>query len=412
MPVLPCPVCGYDNPGPGCPHCGLAPREESLAPSRGTVGALWAGLAALPRGFHYLVTNRGIKRWMLPPVLATCIVFAVVFTWAYGAFRTLVDALVPGAVELDWDEGWLRATVEWFLNEGPGLLLLKLGSWLVFAVVFSLASWYCFSIAFEAIAGPFLDEIHGRLESRWFGYDPRTELQRPNAIPVARCMRLSLVAGAAALILAGLAWWLGPWWSALLVVPIPFVVAGRVDREYGEWLAWVGTLEGRALLVGIQVSLVTAVLLVLALPLYLVPIPFVGHFLYATVAGFCTALALTDLAFERRQWPLRMRLAFVGLHFVPLTAFGATSGILFAVPIVGPLLVVPAASIGALWLVCKLDKNALRPADQRIAARSAQPALPAQPAQPTQPTQSTESTQPAQPAQKGTPAPRNRGAGV
>ena len=43
-----------------------------------------------------------------------------------------------------------------------------------------------------------------------------------------------------------------------------------------------------------------------------------------------------------------------------LVSFGTVSGFLLAVPLIGPVLMVPAASIGGLWLVCRLDKSHLR----------------------------------------------------
>ena len=190
-------------------------------------------------------------------------------------------------------------------------------------------------------------------------------MTRPNDIPAARCARLTTL-GAATGVLAWVAvGWVTSFWIGLLLLPLPLLVLGRYDRRYGEWLAWVARIEGRALWLGIQVSIVTAVLLVVALPLYFVPV--VGYFLYAGACGFCTAVSLTDLAFERRQWAFRDRVRFMLANAVPLTAFGIVVGAVFTVPFVGPLAAVPSASVGALWLVCRLDKSSLRPADDRPA---------------------------------------------
>ena len=44
-----------------------------------------------------------------------------------------------------------------------------------------------------------------------------------------------------------------------------------------------------------------------------------------------------------------------------LTAFGVVAAAVFLIPVIGAIVMVPAASIGGLWLVCRLDKNGLRP---------------------------------------------------
>jgi uncharacterized protein involved in cysteine biosynthesis len=95
-------------------------------------------------------------------------------------------------------------------------------------------------------------------------------------------------------------------------------------------------------------------------------IPVIGYFLFAGLAGFATAVSLLDIPFSRRQWAVRQRLQFTLQHLLPTIAFGVVAGALFIVPILGPLVAVPAASIGGLWLVCRLDKNAMRAKDRRI----------------------------------------------
>ena len=60
---------------------------------------------------------------------------------------------------------------------------------------------------------------------------------------------------------------------------------------------------------------------------------------------------------------LRLSLLAAGVLGVILSN-GAVEGIV--VPAIGPLVGLPAASIGGLWLVCRLDKNALRPPGARI----------------------------------------------
>ena len=49
-------------------------------------------------------------------------------------------------------------------------------------------------------------------------------------------------------------------------------------------------------------------------------------------------------------------------------AYGAVAGLFFLLPVVGPILMVPSASVGGLWLLCRLDKDGLRPPGERRAA--------------------------------------------
>jgi len=78
------------------------------------------------------------------------------------------------------------------------------------------------------------------------------------------------------------------------------------------------------------------------------------------VAGFATAIGLLDIPFERRGIRVRQRLRFVFRNLPAMLAFGIVAGLLLAVPVAGPILMVPSASIGGLWLLCRLDKEALR----------------------------------------------------
>lgn len=364
MSIALCTSCGYEAPSSPCPHCAGNPLEPSLqgAPVRPHAG-LMPGLEALFRGAKFLMTTRGTKRWLVPPLLITSIVFVVTFVWAWTGLRELLDTHLPpdGGIELSaWDPGWLRTSAEWVLDNGIALWILRQASALVFLILSSMVAWYCFSIAYEAVAGPFLDEVHGRMEQRWFGCDPRSRLERPSDIPVRRCVRNSLLAGGVALALFLAAWFMWGFWLALLALPVPFLAATRLDREYGAWLTWILRIEGRAILVGIEVSLLCGFLLVLLLPLYLVPL--VGGLLYALSVGACTAVSLIDLPLERRGWSLRERVRFARQHALGLMSFGLVTGVVFAVPLVGPVVAVPCASVGALWLVCRLDKAGVRTA--------------------------------------------------
>lgn len=379
MAVLPCPLCGYDAPGCECDHCGRTARETSLAaPPPGPATELLEGLWALPRGLGYLLRTPRTKRLLVPPLLLTLAAFAALLAWLSERLQALLEAARLGDPGLlGPGEGWWTRVARWIVEHGLLAWTASLGAWTLFVLAAGVVGYYTFSIVFEALAGPFLDELQARLEARWFGADPRAAIERPTDIPTRRCATLSALAALPALGFLALAWRLeGPAsWLALLGIPGSFAAAGRLDREYGKWLAWVACVEGRALLVSVEAAALTGVLLLLFLPLQLVP--GIGWALFVPAAGFATAITLLDIPASRRQWSLRQRLRFVRLHPLALTAFGAVAGLLFAVPLVGPLLMVPAASIGGQWLLCRLDKNGLRPAGQRLAPRAAPRGAPA-----------------------------------
>jgi uncharacterized protein involved in cysteine biosynthesis len=346
------------------------PAEPTLArPLAGPLAVVHAGLTAIPRGLLFLSTTRGVKRFLLPPFVLTLCAFALIFAWAWRWTQRLI-AWVPqrGQVpDIPLPDGWLHDFIAWLVRTGVFLWLAQLTSVLVFLVVSALVVLWAFSILYEACAGPFLDEIQGRLELRWFGSNPRDELTRPTDLPVRTCMAWSAAAGAGALVALLAWWWLdGPWsWVVLLLgVPAPFLIAALVSREYGKWLVWVVKLEGGTLWVSIKAALVAGLILLGFFPLKFVPV--IGYLLFGGVAGFTTALTLLDIPFERRQWPLRMRLRFVFTNLAAMVPFGCVASLLFVIPVVGPALMVPAASIGGLWLVCALDKNALRPPERRV----------------------------------------------
>jgi uncharacterized protein involved in cysteine biosynthesis len=130
-------------------------------------------------------------------------------------------------------------------------------------------------------------------------------------------------------------------------------------------LAWIIRVEGKTLFVSIKAAGLAGLLLVVFI--WVKFIPGVGPALFVILAGFTTALSLLDIPFSRRGWPLAMRLAFLRRNFLPAVAYGIVSGLFFLLPIVGPILMVPSASIGGLWLLCRLDKNNLRPPGAREA---------------------------------------------
>jgi len=393
--LVPCALCGYPlgesgestiSPLPGeaprasetpCPHCRRSPHDESLRePLRGPVTGILAGTVAVPRGLYYLFSTPRVLRWILPPLLVTSVLLFLVLLWTFGLIDAYLEARTEGEFAFEGEWGWLAGlpegfgwlksgwngivgAVEWITNLSIGLLTSKTVRFAGWFLVGSLITWYLFSIAYEALAGPFLDEIQARLESRWFGEDPRSRLERPNDIPPERCVRLSSVAGGvplavlvAAFLVPGL-----PWWSALVALLASTAAAVAYDRRYGTWLLWVARIESGALWASLQASVVTGLMILLALPLYFVPA--VGYFLFAFVCGFGTAVGMLDIPMERRGWKISMRLRFILGNLPALVCFGMVAGFLLAVPIVGPILMVPSASIGGLWLLCRLDKSRL-----------------------------------------------------
>lgn len=365
--ATPCRLCGYDAPGAECPHCRHTSSDPSLRDERvGFVRALVDGARAVPNGAYLLLTTPGVKRWLIPPILLTLIAFVVMFTWSLGLVDLLVEAASVEDIEaLGLEEGWLKVAVAWLLERGVATLLARISGVLLWIVLSSVVALYAFSIVYEAIAGPFLDEVQGRIEERWFGHDPRNELERPTSLPVRACVRISLLAAAPALVLL-IAGWIVPGllgWLLLVATPLPFIAAGQVNPEYGAWLWWVVKLEGHTLWVSIKASLFVGLLLLMFFPLKFVPV--IGLPLFMAVAGFGTAITLLDIPFSRRGWTLTKRLQFMVHNAAALTAFGAVSSLLFLIPVLGPIVMVPAASIGGLWLVVRLDKDSLRPLDSR-----------------------------------------------
>lgn len=368
MQTVPCHLCGYDAPGPECRHCRHTSAEPSLAkPSASVLGGALDGLRAVPTGLFLLAKTPGLKRFLVPPFLLSLAIFALLFWWAWGGLNALLDAAALQDISaLNLEEGWMRDLAAWLLEKQVVVWSARLSGWLIFLFASSLVALYTFSVAYEALSGPFLDEIQGRLEERWFGRNPRNTIQRPTDLPVRRCIALSTAAGIGAGI-AVAAWWMlnGPLaWLVLLAAPLAFAIAVLVEREFGVWLWWILRVEGRTLWVSVKASALA--LLVLMMFFWLKFIPVVGYILFVALAGFSTAITLLDIPFSRRQWSLEKRLQFMVQQFLPTVAFGAVASLLFLIPILGPILMVPAASIGGQWLICRLDKSSLRPRALRV----------------------------------------------
>jgi len=361
-----CPSCGYRRgsiapAGYACPICST-PTDRSPTRRRPTsgLGGLVAGLLAFPQGLALFFGEPGIKRYLLPPLALATVVFTVAILWTRHVLAAFLDRnLASGDEEValeSLDPGWWRSTLEWLLNDAWGLELLRGGSWLLFALLATVLAWYCFSLVYELFAGPFLDEVHGIIEERWFGVDPRKDLDRPVDLPAADCARRSWVLGAVgAAVFAGLFWFLDwPWvLLSLLGFAAPFALAMTRGDDFARWLRWVVSVEGRAALIGVEMGIVSLAFSVFFVWLLLVPL--VGQLAYAGAVGLGTAIGMLDLPLERRGWSLGQRLGLLARYPLPVMGFGMVTGMAFAVPIVGPMLAVPSASLGAMWLVCRLD---------------------------------------------------------
>lgn len=286
--VVPCSVCGYHAPARPCPHCGGAPRERSLsgAPPRGS-SAILCGARAPLVGFATLCTTPRTKRLLVAPLVLTVLLYGVLF----AVF-------------------WRTSTAAWsgFVVSEPWRTLLAGGTFVLSAFVFAFVFAWTFALAYQTIAGPFLDTIQGRIEERWFGSDPRATLTRRAEEP----------------------------------------------RAFAARLFQFAAVETRSLLVSLHASLVAALMLLAFV--WLLFVPLVGHPTFGAIAGFASGIALLDIACARRDWTLGRRLSFARRHCLPLAALGLVTSVFFLVPFLGPIVGIPSAAIGGQWLVCRLDK--------------------------------------------------------
>jgi len=362
--IAPCPYCGYDWPASAneaCATCAGRPPAGLLG-RRGGWGELQDGLAALVEGARLLVTTRGTKRWLLPPALGTFAAFAALSVWLY---RTVMQWLERGrelALErLGELDGWQRALVEWLVDHALSLAAAKASALLLATSLTLLVSLWAFSLLYELLAGPFLDEVHGVLERRWFGVDPRAARERPAGLSGAQCAlgTLACVGVLAVGVTVGL-WLARP--GSLLCGALAGLLACAAILCYWpslrRWLLWRARVELRTVLASVQATALSGLLLVFALPVLLVPL--VGHPLFALAAGFTTALSLLDIPMSRRRWSIGTRWRFLSRHPLALVAFGSTAALGYLLPVLGPLVVVPCASAGGLWLLLRIDKSTLR----------------------------------------------------
>ncbi|MCE9595852.1 MAG: EI24 domain-containing protein [Planctomycetes bacterium] len=308
----PCPRCGYPAPNEPCAHCSRVVEPSLAEPRSGARAELAAGAAALLRGLDFLGGTRGTKRWLVPPLLVTGLIFGLVTFGLIELVGGWVEALrAHGDAELVFRPQWFADAVQAVISSAVLWWFVSLGGFALATVVAFVVALWTFSIVYEALCGPFLDVVHGRIERRWFGADPRATLDDARGARGPRAFVLRNLATA---------------WTSL------------------------------------KASLFAAAVLLLAFPVQFVPL--VGGFLFALAAGFATAVSLLDIPFSRREWSLRQRFAFVREHKLAVIAFGCVAGLVFVVPFLGPIVCVPAASVGGAWLVCRLDKKGLRALDR------------------------------------------------
>jgi uncharacterized protein involved in cysteine biosynthesis len=288
-----CARCGYQTVQPPCPVCGGGPADARFAgfPARGLQSAL-DGLRAPYVGARVLYQTQGTKRWLVPPVVAVVLGFAGLGWWAVTRVWAWLEQLSIQGEALLAGDAWWQSVAQWI---GPAALVgvAQWSSFLVAVVVLLLVATFTFSVVYEACCGPFLDVVQARVETHWYGRDPRSHAATWSTL---RAVRASMLSSLLA-----------------LSVLVAFV-----------WVQFV---------------------------------PVVGPPLYAGIAGFSTALTLLDIPLSRRSWTVRRRLAFVVRYLVPVTMLGLSTGLLFLIPVLGPLVAVPSASIGGLWLLHRLDKS-------------------------------------------------------
>ena len=365
--LRPCSLCGYALPNDGapCSACGPRPADPSLSTPLGTWSGLRAAWMAVPRGLGFLVTTRGTKRWLVPPAVLTTAAFVAFAWWLYGVAsawvergREWVEAQAPQV------EGFWRTALVWLVEHSFAFALGKLTGFLLASTVSFVAALWTFSLLYELVAGPFLDEVHGSLERRWFGRDLRDERERPKGLAsgeVARTVALCIGSGA---LLIGASFAVDWPFATLGAFALTFLVVYACARRrpaFGEWLAWRAAIELRTLAASLEATAIAAVMLAFALPLLL--IPWFGTPLFALAAGFTTSISLLDIPMSRRRWGIGLRLSFLAHHAPSVLVFGLVASLMFLVPVLGPLLMVPAASVGGLWLFLRLDKGLLSPRD-------------------------------------------------
>ncbi len=360
-----CPVCGHrihvEHAGGGgwCEHCGGAPHERSLAARASNFAAqVGAGFAAPLHGLTALLRVRGAARLVAPPTLVSALLLTAALVWLWQTLaRATADASDVDLVFWTW-LGWLEGPVEWVLN----LPWMRAGGTLAFVLAAVFAWWFGYALVFGLVAGPFLARLQARVEEHWLAASGTRGASTASGTSTASADHPYEVRGlallGAALAVGALGVWFADGLAAAALFAAPTVVLFAALAPFRGWLLAFVALEGRSAVQGLVVAAVTGVGALLFLPFHL--LPFVGQLIAAAGTGFFVALGLLDLALERRAWPLARRFAFARRSLPALVSFGLVCGFVFGVPILGPIVMLPAASLGGAWLVTKLDKQSLR----------------------------------------------------
>ena len=117
-------------------------------------------------GLRWLSKPR-LRRYVIIPLLANTILFAVAIWWGIGAFSELMDALMVRLV------GWMPDWLSWLADVLYWLL------WPLFAIVLLLLLFYTFTLVMNLIAAPFNGLLAEHTEDL---ADPAT--QRPLSRPL------------------------------------------------------------------------------------------------------------------------------------------------------------------------------------------------------------------------------------
>ncbi|MDD5394235.1 MAG: sulfate transporter CysZ [Thiothrix sp.] len=170
-------------------------------------------ITGLFKGFGYvfsglsLITQRGIRPFVLVPLLINTVLFAGGVWLAKSQLDYWMTRLLPS---------WL-AWLEWLL-------------WPVFAVLIFFVVFYVFSIVANILAAPFNSVLAERVEARINGL-PVPEFAGYGSIPalVARTFRSEL----------SKLWYMGKWFILLLiltVIPVVNIAAPVAWMLFGAWM--------------------------------------------------------------------------------------------------------------------------------------------------------------------------------
>lgn len=360
-PTTICALCGYASVHRPCPVCAEAAAlgRFAEAPVRGW-GAAWEGLKAPWTGARILWSTRGTKRWLLPPAAGAIACFAWALAEALALVRHWMERVAEQGAALFEGDLWWQQLAQWL---GPGTLLgaLQWSGAATAVVVMLLVATFTFSIVYEVLCAPFLDLVQARVEASWFAAggsrgDPRDRVVPRLAVAPWRVF----AAGLQCVLAAASSLWL---WSTVSAAQAAWPWAALVALRFLQRPAFAALWQesrrqAGAFATGVKSSLVAlALLLVFA---WVQLLPFAGPPLYAAIAGCATALTLLDIPFARRGWPLSARLSLLARHAGPFMLLGLSTGACFLVPVLGPLVGVPCASIGGLRLFVLLDKGVVK----------------------------------------------------